>query len=221
MTPGMSWTESYSQSPGYSSSSGYASPTHGPGDYANLFAHPPYGAGFSRTRTPSNASCEPWSYASRSPTSTTSNMAYPWPSSDKTPTTPCLAYMGTSYPMASIPMSASVDPMGGYGHFGAKTMVQRDEEEGVILFGEQPYGMGPIAHTYPFEQYLDYYWRVFHPTFPVVHRSTFENMIASPMLHAAMIAVGGQYSNDTSVKRKSRILHDRCVKLLERVGTRV
>lgn len=36
------------------------------------------------------------------------------------------------------------------------------------------------------------------------------------MLQAAMIATGGQYSNDTSVKRKSRILHDRCMKLMER-----
>lgn len=35
------------------------------------------------------------------------------------------------------------------------------------------------------------------------------------MLHAAMIALGGQYSNDTSVKRKSRLLHNRCMKLLE------
>jgi hypothetical protein len=35
------------------------------------------------------------------------------------------------------------------------------------------------------------------------------------MLRAAMIAVGGQCSNDTSAKQKSRKLHDRCIKLLE------
>lgn len=34
------------------------------------------------------------------------------------------------------------------------------------------------------------------------------------MLQAAMIAIGGQYSTDAAVKRKSRILHDRCIKLL-------
>jgi hypothetical protein len=107
--------------------------------------------------------------------------------------------------------------MSGYGHFIPKTVNQRDEEEGVILFGEQQYGMG-IAHTYPLEQYLDSYWRLFHPTFPIVHRPTFGSMTTPPMLHAAMIAIGGQYSPDTSVKRKSRILHDRCLKLLERVG---
>ncbi|OAL45671.1 hypothetical protein IQ07DRAFT_215202 [Pyrenochaeta sp. DS3sAY3a] len=217
MTPSLSWSESYSHSPGYSSSSGYASPIPGPGDFANMFANPPYNPTVSRTRTPSNASfVEQWSYPSRSPTSTASTMAYTWPSSDKTPTAPGLAFIGASYPMTSIPLQSSIDPMTGYEHFGPKTMLQRDEEEGIVLFGEQPYGMGPIAHSYPFEQYLDNFWRLFHPTFPVVHRSTFESMTASPMLHAAMIAIGGQYSNDTSVKRKSRILHDRCMKLLER-----
>jgi hypothetical protein len=37
------------------------------------------------------------------------------------------------------------------------------------------------------------------------------------MLRAAMIAIGAQYSNDPSAKRQSRILHDRCLKFLERV----
>lgn len=214
------WSESYSQSPSYTSSSGYASPILGPGDYANLFALPPYGPGINRTRTSSNASfIEPWSYPSRSPTSTASTMAYNWSSSDKTPTAPGLAYMGTSYPMTSMPLSACIDSMTAYGPFGPRSMVQRDEEEGAFLFGEQPYGMGPAAHTYPFEQYLDYFWRLFHPTFPIVHRPTFERMNPSPMLHAAMIALGGQYSHDTSVKQNSRSLHDRCIKLLARVSS--
>ncbi|CAO2650049.1 Nn.00g013410.m01.CDS01 [Neocucurbitaria sp. VM-36] len=217
MTPSLGWSEPYSQSPGYSSSSGYASPIPGPGDYSNMFANPPYGPGPNRTRTNSNASfIGDWSYPSRSPTSTASTMAFAWSASDKTPTAPNLAYMSTSYPMTSMPISASIDAMSAYGHFGQKTMMQRDEEEGIVLFGEQQYGMGPLTHTHLFEQNLDYYWRLFHPTFPVVHRSTFESMSPSPMLHAAMVAIGGQYSNDTSVKRKSRILHDRCMKLLER-----
>jgi hypothetical protein len=213
----MGWSEAYSQSPPYSSSSGYASPIP---DYANVFANPPYGHGNNRTRASSTASfTEPWSYTTpRSPVSSTSTMPYTWASNDKAPTAPCLAYMGTSYPMTSVGMTTSVDAMSGYGHFEPKTMGQRDEEEGMILFPEQPYGMGQIAHTYPFEQYLNNFWRLFHPTFPVVHRSTYESMSPSPMLHAAMIAVGGQYSNDMSTKRRSRILHDRCIKLLEGVG---
>lgn len=104
-----------------------------------------------------------------------------------------------------------------YGSFGLKSMVQRDEEERAILFGDQVYGMGPNAHTYPFEQYLDFFWRLFHPTFPIIHRPTFERMSIPPLLRAAMIAIGGQYSKDQAVKRRSRLLHDKCMKLFERV----
>jgi hypothetical protein len=218
MSHAMGWPDAYSQSPGYSSSSGYASPIPGPGDYNNLFANPPYGNGPNRTRASSTASFnEPWSYTPRSPVSSTSTMPFTWASNDKASAAPCLAYMGTSYPM-SLGITTDIDPMTGYGHFGPKSMMQRDEEEGVILFPEQPYGMGQIAHTYPFEHYLNNFWRLFHPTFPVVHRSSFKSMSPPPMLHAAMIALGGQYSTDMSVKRKSRILHDRCIKLLERVS---
>ncbi|KAF1950618.1 hypothetical protein CC80DRAFT_226617 [Byssothecium circinans] len=213
----ITWNDPFNHSPNYSSSSGYASPIPGAGDYANMFANPPYGPGSNRTRTSSNASyVEPWSYPSRSPTSATSTMAYTWTSNDKSPAPSHMAYMATSYPMTSMPMQAGVDPMTGYGHFGPKTMAQRDQEEQEFLFPEQCYGMGQIAHTYPYEQYLDNFWRHFHPTFPIIHRVTFESVTQPPMLHAAMIAIGGQYSNDACVKRKSRILHDRCMKLLEK-----
>jgi hypothetical protein len=123
----------------------------------------------------------------------------------------------TSYPMANMPMSAGVDPITGYGPFGPKSIAQRDEEEQAYLFPEQSFGMGQIANTFPFEQYLDNYWRLFHPSFPVVHRATFDRVNGSPMLRAAMIAIGAQYTNDSSAKRKSRILHDRCMKLLDKV----
>jgi hypothetical protein len=113
-------------------------------------------------------------------------------------------------------IATSFDAMSEFGHFGPKSMAQRDEEERTILFGDQQYGMASNDNTYPFEQCLDCYWRLFHPTFPVVHRST--PVSSSPMLHAAMAAIGGQYSPDTKVKKQSRDLHDRCVKVLELVG---
>jgi hypothetical protein len=142
-------------------------------------------------------------------------MAFTWGSNDKGSTASNLAYMNAcSYPMTTMSIPTSMDTMAGYGHFGPRTMIQRDEEEGVILFGDEQYGMASIAHTHPFEQYLDYYWRLFHPTFPVVHRSTSVN--PSPMLRAAMVAIGSQYSTDSSDKKKGRDLHDRCLKLLER-----
>ncbi|KAH8712092.1 hypothetical protein GQ44DRAFT_776288 [Phaeosphaeriaceae sp. PMI808] len=216
MTPPTSWAEPYNQSPSYSPSSSYDSPNPGHGDYANVFANTPYGYGANRTRTSSIASyTEPW-YTPHSPTSTASTMWYAWPN-DKATNAPYLASIDPSYSMASpcIGYTSTISQMAGDGQFSPKTMMQRDEDEEIILFSE-PYGMGQIAHTYPSEQYLNNYWRLFHPTFPIVHRFTFENMSQSPMLHAAMIALGGQYSNDTSVKQKSRILHDRCIKLFEK-----
>lgn len=196
-------------------SSGYASPNPGLADYSNMYANPPYGHGPSRTRTSSVASFnEPWSYTPRSPTSSASTIPYTWAANEKMPST--LAFMGTSYPMTSLGLATSIDPMAGYPHFEPRTMMQRDEDERVILFPEQPYGMGQIAHTYPSEHYLNNYWRLFHPTFPIVHRH--ERITQSPLLHAAMIAIGGQYSNDSSTKRQSRLLHDRCIKLFERVS---
>ncbi|KAF2186147.1 hypothetical protein K469DRAFT_146292 [Zopfia rhizophila CBS 207.26] len=214
---GISWNDPFSQSPNYSSSSGYGSPVPGANDYANIFAHPPYAPGSNRTRTSSNASfIEPWGYPSRSPTSATSTMAYTWTSNDKSPVPPNLSFMTTSsYPMTSVPLSAGADPMSGYMPFGPKSMAQRDEEEQNFLFPEQSFGMG-IASTYPYDQYLNNYWSLFHPSFPVVHRATSDGVTASPMLHAAMIAIGAQYSSDPSAKRKSRILHDRCLKLLDK-----
>jgi hypothetical protein len=120
--------------------------------------------------------------------------------------------------MTSLGISNNIDVTAGYGgQYDPKTMMQRDQEEAAFLFRDQPYGMGQVVHTYPSEQYLNNYWRLFHPTFPVVHRSTFGSMSSSPMLCAAMLAIDGQYSNDTSVKRNSRLLHDRCIKLLRKV----
>ncbi|KAF2273075.1 uncharacterized protein EI97DRAFT_461334 [Westerdykella ornata] len=210
------WADPFTQSPNYSSSSGYASPIPGTSDYTNMFANPPYGPGSSRTRTSSNASfVEPWGYPSHSPASATSTMAYVWPSSDK-PVSASHPYINaTSYPAATMPMAGG-DPMGEYAQFGPKSMAQWDEEEQAHLFPEQSFGMGQLANTFPFEQYLDNYWRLLHPSFPVVHRPTFARLNDSPMLRAAMIAIGAQYSSEPSAKRRARILHDRCLKLLDK-----
>jgi hypothetical protein len=96
-----------------------------------------------------------------------------------------------------------------------KTVQQRDEEEQVILFPEQSFGMGTDTHQYA--QYLDNYWRLFHPSFPIIHKPTFRGAAESPMLKAAILAIGAQYTDDAAAKAKSRSLHDRCLKLLDQV----
>ncbi|KAH5379788.1 hypothetical protein HBI33_150250 [Parastagonospora nodorum] len=212
MSTSAGWGEQFGQSPAYSSSDDYASPHPGQGDYGNLFSNLSWSHSGSRTRTPSNASLhDPWGpYTPQSPSSSVSTMPY------TCPPVPSLAYMTTSYPVSSYGILATSDPTADFEQFGSKTMMRRDMDEAGMLFQDQPYGMGQLAHTYPFEQYLNNYWRHFHPTFPVIHQPTFGSMEPSPMLYAAMIAIDGQYSNDTSTKHNARKLHDTCVKLLEK-----
>lgn len=213
----INFTDPFSPSPNYSSSSGYASP--GPGhDFINMFPTSLFGPGSNRTRTSSNASfIEPWSYPStRSPTSVTSTLPFSYTNGEKSPATHSIGLalsMATSYPTSNIPMPP--DPMSSYMMFPnpLKTVQQRDEEEQVILFPEQSFGMG--TDTYQYAQYLDNYWRLFHPSFPIIHKPTFGGVDESPMLKAAMLAIGAQYTDDAAAKAKSRSLHDRCLKLLD------
>jgi len=56
--------------------------------------------------------------------------------------------MSALYPMTSMPMT-------GYEAFNPTTMMQRDEQENVILFGEQPYDsfipLTPSSIDLPFD----------------------------------------------------------------------
>jgi len=152
MVPGL-WNDSYSQSPSYTSSDGYPSPIPGSNDFSTMILHMAYCPEPSnRTRASSITSfVDPsWSYVSHSPVSPTSAMAYPWVPNEKAPNAPdAPAYMMSAlYPMTSMPMT-------GYEAFNPTTMMQRDEQENVILFGEQPYDsfipLTPSSIDLPFD----------------------------------------------------------------------
>lgn len=213
-TGSASWHD-YAPSP-YSCSSGYATPAPGL-DYSHAYASPPYINNVVRTRASSNASLieQHWAQASQSPTSSV-GMPYPWPSDEKNIAVSSFPYTTGSYSVSDMPMYTMMPSITHYGAYDPQNVVQMDAEEGVHLFPGDQYGMSEIMRAFPSEQRLNYYWRLFHPTFPVVHRSTSVN--PSPMLRAAMVAIGSQYSTDSSDKKKGRDLHDRCLKLLERVG---
>ncbi|KAF9697703.1 hypothetical protein EKO04_004048 [Ascochyta lentis] len=215
MNSGGHWHDSFAPSP-YSCSSGYASPIPGP-EYSHTYATPPYGSGMSRTRASSNASfIAPWDHGSQSPTSSVSNFQYSWPPEEKDLMASSFPYMPASYPAVSMPLHASVDPLGQYGLFCASNVSQLDHEEGTELFPREQYGMSQTARTYQFEQYLNNYWRLFDPTFPIIHRPTFTSLEAPPMLYAAMIAIGAYHSNDVYGKQVAAELHKTCIKLLDK-----
>jgi hypothetical protein len=215
MTANGTWvTESFAPSP-YSCSSGYASPAPCP-EYGHVYTTPPYGAGMVRTRTSSNASFieQNWAQASQSPTSSISMPYSSWATDEKSLIASTFPYTSVSYPTTNMPMHASIGTVAHYEQYHPHNLIQMDNEESAQLFPGEHYGMSQLARAYPFEQWLNSYWRHFHPTFPIVHRFTFISLETSPMLCAAMAAIGAYYSNDVFDARE---LHDRCVKQLVNV----
>lgn len=65
---------------------------------------------------------------------------------------------------------------------------------------------------------LDSYWRWIHPLYPVIHKPSFSLENASPLLRAAMIALGAQASIDVSDKKYAKVVHERCLKILKKVS---
>jgi hypothetical protein len=181
-----------------------------------MYTTPPYGAGMVRTRTSSNASFieQNWAQASQSPTSSISMPYSSWATDEKSLIASTFPYTSVSYPTTNMPMHASIGTVAHYEQYHPHNLIQMDNEESAQLFPGEHYGMSQLARAYPFEQWLNSYWRHFHPTFPIVHRFTFISLETSPMLCAAMAAIGAYYSNDVFDARE---LHDRCVKQLVNV----
>lgn len=67
------------------------------------------------------------------------------------------------------------------------------------------------------DRYLGAYWLWVHPLYPVVHRPSFSLGDASPLLKAAMLALGAHALGDAVDKTNGRIVHERCMKVLKKV----
>ena len=124
-------------------------------------------------------------------------------------------FVPVTYPTSSMP---GIDALSEYAHYDPRNAAHMDNEEGIQLFPGEHYGMSQIARAYPFEQWLNNYWRLFHPTFPVVHQFTLAcGGELSPMLYAAMIAIDLQFSNEAGERHKAMELHKSCARLLLQV----
>ncbi|KAI9881482.1 MAG: hypothetical protein M1830_000045 [Pleopsidium flavum] len=64
------------------------------------------------------------------------------------------------------------------------------------------------------EDYLDCYWQHFHPLFPIIHRPTLFIKTPPPLLAAAMVAIGAQFSTRPGSNSYSTFMHEACIKLL-------
>lgn len=67
------------------------------------------------------------------------------------------------------------------------------------------------------DRYLASYWHWVHPLYPVIHKPSFDFRTASPLLKAAVIALGAQAFDDPSDKKHAKVIHERCLKVLKKV----
>ncbi|KAF2435485.1 hypothetical protein EJ08DRAFT_692732 [Tothia fuscella] len=66
------------------------------------------------------------------------------------------------------------------------------------------------------QHYVDAYWKNFHPLFPVLHKQSYRSQNPSPLLGAAVMAIGAQYTDEQFAKGDSRILHEKCLELINK-----
>jgi hypothetical protein len=67
------------------------------------------------------------------------------------------------------------------------------------------------------QHYADAYWKNFHHQFPILHKQSYQSQSPSPLLGAAVMAVGAQYADEPFAKSDSRILHEKCLELITKV----
>lgn len=90
-------------------------------------------------------------------------------------------------------------------------------------FTSNAHGTG-IFDPVRWQNCLNCYWQFFHPVFPIVHHPTFFSTSPSPLLSAAMVAIGSQYDSRVDAPQYSRVLLETAMDLLmrrrERITTR-
>jgi len=66
------------------------------------------------------------------------------------------------------------------------------------------------------ERYLNAYWTWVHPLYPIIHRPTFDIVVASPLLRAAVLQLGAHMLHNTVDMGNARIMHERCIKVVKK-----
>ena len=101
-------------------------------------------------------------------------------------------------------------PWSGYcDHYGSLNI------EGVL----EQQQLGEALNLKTKQHYVQAYWIHFHPLFPVLHPQIYEQYRSNPLLSAAVMAIGAQYTNKPFARDDSRILHQKCQELIGQVGS--
>lgn len=80
----------------------------------------------------------------------------------------------------------------------------------------QNFGARQFHHRTDNEQrYLEAYWRLVHPVWPIIHKPTFDVWYTSPLLRSAMLTLGACLTGDQVDAANACILHKRCLKVIK------
>jgi hypothetical protein len=101
---------------------------------------------------------------------------------------------GAPYPLAFVP------PQDKYGSLDLETPLE-----------EQQLGIELSLETK--QHYLEAYWTSFDPLYPILHKASCRPA-KNPLLTAAMMAIGAQYTYEPYSRGDSRILHGKCLELI-------
>ncbi|KAF2726241.1 hypothetical protein K431DRAFT_4819 [Polychaeton citri CBS 116435] len=66
------------------------------------------------------------------------------------------------------------------------------------------------------QRYLECFWNQIHPQYPIIYRPLFSLTQTSPLLKAAILALGSQAQGTRIDIENSRILHDRCIRVIKK-----
>jgi hypothetical protein len=106
---------------------------------------------------------------------------------------------------------------------GFSWIAARDQKEGKELFEvEYPWKTGlvaEVAESVREQSFSLSYWSRVHDFVPMLHKPSFRIEKASPLLRAAVLALGEQALGTSHGMASAAGMHERCLKVLRKVHT--
>ena len=93
------------------------------------------------------------------------------------------------------------------------------EQDELVTPTSAPHNFGARQlhhHANNEQRYLESYWHLVHPIWPIIHRPTFDVSYTSPLLRSAMLTMGACLTGDQVDAANACILHKRCLKVIKK-----
>ena len=134
--------------------------------------------------------------------------------------TPASEYsIANSYSDTDLSKNSSLGQLPGSGTALLPTYRNFLEQDELVTPTSEPQNFGARQlhhHADNKQRYLEAYWRLVHPIWPIIHRPTFDVSYTSPLLRAAMLTMGACMTGDQVDAANACILHKRCLKVIKK-----